>query len=346
MKTYNVAILGATGAVGSQMLTCLEERDFPVEKLVPLASARSAGKTVRFRGENVVIREATPEAFAGMDIVLGAAEDDVARAMAPAIQAAGAVFIDNSHAFRLDDDVPLVVPEINAADIKADGRGIIANPNCATIIGLVAAWPLHKAAGLKRMIVSTYQAASGAGVPGMRELEQQLDDISCGRPISEPKAFAAQLAMNLIPQIGGFNEEGYTSEEMKMQNEGRKIMHLPHLRVNCTCVRVPVARSHSESITMEFERPISVMEARAVLGAAPGVKLVDDLDADDASLRYPMPLDTTDQDLVYVGRIRRDLSAPEGVNAISLWCCGDQIRKGAATNAVQIAQALIAQDEA
>ena len=343
-KTYNVAILGATGAVGSQMLTCLEERDFPVNKLVPLASARSAGKTATFRGERVVIREATPEAFTGMDIVLGAAEDDVARAMQPAIEAAGAVFIDNSHAFRLDEDVPLVVPEINADDIKTSGRGIIANPNCATIIGLVAAWPLHKAAGLKRMIVSTYQAASGAGVPGMRELEDQMRALADGAPVPEPRAFAAQLAYNLIPQIGGFNEEGYTSEEMKMQNEGRKIMHLPGLRVNCTCVRVPVARSHSESMTLEFERPIRTDEAKAILAAAPGIKLVDYLDADDACDRYPMPLDTTDQDLVFVGRVRRDLSAPDNVNAISLWCCGDQIRKGAATNAVQIAQALIGQD--
>ena len=341
MKTYNVAILGVTGAVGTQMLTCLEERNFPVGTLVPLASARSAGKTVRFRGESIVIREATPEAFTGVDIVLGAAEDDVARAMQPAIEAAGAVFIDNSHAFRLDEDVPLVVPEINAADIAATGRGIIANPNCATIIGLVAAYPLHKTAGLKRMIVSTYQAASGAGVPGMRALEREMRALADGAPCPDPEVFAAQLAMNLIPQIGGFNEEGYTSEEMKMQNEGRKIMHLPDLRVNCTCVRVPVARSHSESITLEFEQPISPEEAKAILAVAPGVKLVDYPDADDASDRYPMPLETTDKDLVYVGRVRRDLSAPDDVNAISLWCCGDQIRKGAATNAVQIAQALI-----
>ncbi len=344
-KQYTVAVLGATGAVGTQMITCLEEQEIPVERLVPLASARSAGKTVRFRGEDVVIEEARAEAsaFEGVDIVLGAAEDDIARAMAPAIREAGAVFVDNSHAFRLDEDVPLVVPEINAADI-AQHKGVISNPNCATIIGLLAAYPLHKAAGLKRMIVSTYQAASGAGVPGMRELEAQVRALADDAPMPKPGAFAAQLAMNLIPQIGGFNDEGYTSEEMKMQNEGRKIMHLHDLRVNCTCVRVPVARSHSESMTLEFERPISVKEAQAVLAAAPGVKLVDYLDADDASDRYPMPLDTTDQDLIFVGRVRRDISAPDDVPAISLWCCGDQIRKGAATNAVQIVKALIEQD--
>ena len=344
-KQYTVAVLGATGAVGTQMITCLEEQEIPVERLVPLASARSAGKTVRFRGEDVVIEEARADAaaFEGVDIVLGAAEDDIARAMAPAIREAGAVFVDNSHAFRLDEDVPLVVPEINAADI-AQHKGIISNPNCATIIGLLAAYPLHKAAGLKRMIVSTYQAASGAGVPGMRELEAQVRALADDAPMPKPSAFAAQLAMNLIPQIGGFNDEGYTSEEMKMQNEGRKIMHLHDLRVNCTCVRVPVARSHSESMTLEFERPISVKEAQAVLAAAPGVKLVDYLDAEDASDRYPMPLDTTDQDLIFVGRVRRDISAPDDVHAISLWCCGDQIRKGAATNAVQIVKVLIEQD--
>ncbi len=339
MSQYTVAILGATGAVGTQMLQCLDEQDFPVGKLKLLASARSVGKKVAFRGQEVEIEEACPEAFAGCDIVLGAAGDDIAKQLLPAAVEAGAVVVDNSHAFRLDKDVPLVVPEINAEDVKWH-HGLIANPNCATIIGLVPTWPLHQVAGVKRMIVSTYQAASGAGAPGMAELEAQIAAMGRGEEIPEPRAFAAQLASNLIPQIGGFNEEGYTSEEMKLQNEGRKIMHLPELRVNCTCVRVPVLRSHSESITLEFEREISVEQAREALAAAPGVKLVDDRETDDAHLRLPMPMDTSDQDLIYVGRIRRDISNPDVSRGITFWCCGDQIRKGAATNAVQIAKLL------
>ena len=332
-----VAILGATGVVGTQMIQGLEERDFPVERLVPLASARSAGKTVRFNGEDVTVLEATPDAFDGVDIVLGAAGDAQAKELLPEAAARGAVCVDNSHAFRLDADVPLVIPEINPEDIANHPRNIIANPNCATIIGLVPTWPLAQRAGLKRLIVSTYQAASGAGMPGLKELERESRVLAEGGEVGDTAPFAYQLAFNLIPQIGGFKEEAYTSEELKMQNEGRKIMHMPELRVNCTCVRVPVMRSHSESITVEFERPITPDEAREVLSAAPGVKVVDD----PANLRYPMPLDTSDQDLVYVGRIRRDLSAPDGVNALTFWCCGDQIRKGAATNAVQIAEHLL-----
>ncbi len=340
MKQYTVAILGATGAVGTQMIQCLEEQDFPVGTLKLLASARSAGKTATFRGEEVVIEEARPEAFAGCDIVLGAVEDDLARELLPRAVEAGATVVDNSHAFRLDPDVPLVIPEINAEDISWH-HGIIANPNCATIIGMVPTWPLHKLAGVTRMIVSTYQAASGAGAPGMAELEAQLAALGRGEEPPEPRAFAAQLASNLIPQIGGFNEEGYTSEEMKLQNEGRKIMHLPGLRVNCTCVRVPVLRSHSESITLEFERDITLEAAREALAAAPGVKLVDDRGAASAHDRYPMPIDTSDQDLIWVGRLRRDISNPDAARGITFWCCGDQIRKGAATNAVQIAKLLV-----
>ncbi len=336
MSEKTVAILGATGVVGTQMLQCLAERDFPVGELVPLASERSVGKTVTFCGEEVPVRLAEPDAFEGVDIVLGAAGDATARELLPEAVARGAVCVDNSHAFRLDADVPLVVPEINAADI-ADNHGIISNPNCATIIGLVPLWPLHQAAGLKRLVVSTYQAASGAGMPGLVELERELGCVAAGEPVGESAPFQYQLACNLIPQIGGFNEVGYSSEEMKMQNEGRKIMHLPELRVNCTCVRVPVMRSHSESITAEFERALSPDEAREILAAAPGVKLVDD----PAASGYPMPLDTSDQDLVYVGRVRRDISAPDGVSSLALWCCGDQIRKGAATNAVQIAEYLV-----
>ena len=239
-----VAILGATGVVGTQMMRCLEERSFPVSKLVPLASSRSAGSFVDFCGEKIQVREATPEAFEGVDIVLGAAGDAQAKELLPEAVTHGCVCVDNSHAFRLDKDVPLVIPEINAQDIK-NHHGIIANPNCATIIGLVPLWPLHRAAGVKRLIVSTYQAASGAGLPGLKELEREMACLVSGESVGKTTPFAYQLAANLIPQIGGFNEEGYTSEEMKMQNEGRKIMHLPELRVNCTCVRVPVMRSHS-----------------------------------------------------------------------------------------------------
>lgn len=330
-----VAILGATGVVGRQMLQCLEERGFDVGKLVPLASARSAGSTVPFCGEDVTVVEATPDAFEGVDIVLGAADDSTAKRLLPEAVKRGAVCVDNSHAFRLDADVPLVIPEINGADV-ANHNGIISNPNCATIIALVPLWPLHQAAGMRRLVVSTYQAASGAGMPGLRELEREMGVVAAGGEVGETAPFAYQLAANLIPQIGGFNDVGYTSEEMKLQNEGRKICHLPELLVNCTCVRVPVMRSHSESIMVEFDRPLSPEDARAALEAAPGVRVVDDLDA----LRYPMPLETSDQDLIYVGRIRRDLSAPEGVNSLSFFCCGDQIRKGAATNAVQIAELL------
>lgn len=332
-----VAILGATGVVGTQMMQCLEERDFPVSKLVPLASARSAGRKLQFRGGEVTVQKATPEAFEGVDIVLGAAGDAQAKELLPEAAKRGAVCVDNSHAFRLDPDVPLVIPEINPEDVPNHPRNIIANPNCATIIGLVPTWPLAKAAGLNRLIVSTYQAASGAGMPGLKELERESKVIAEGGEVGDTSPFAYQLAFNLIPQIGSFKEEDYTSEELKMQNEGRKIMHMPDLRVNCTCVRVPVMRSHSESITVEFDNPITPDEAREVLSKAPGVKVVDD----PANLRYPMPLDTSDQDLVYVGRIRRDLSAPEGVNALTFFCCGDQIRKGAATNAVQIAEMLL-----
>ncbi len=337
MSDKVVAILGTTGVVGTQMIQCLEERDFPVARLVPLASARSVGKKVSFRGQEVDVAEARPEAFEGVDIVLGAAGDGIAKALLPEAAARGAVCVDNSHAFRLDPDVPLVIPEINPGDIANHPRNIIANPNCATIIGLVPTWPLHKLAGLRRLIVSTYQAASGAGMPGLTELQREMGVVANGGEMGETSPFAYQLAANLIPQIGGFKDEAYTSEELKMLNEGRKIMHLPDVRVNCTCVRVPVMRSHSESITAEFERPITPDEAREVLAAAPGVKVVDD----PANLRYPMPLDTSDQDLVYVGRIRRDMSAPDGVSALTFWCCGDQIRKGAATNAVQIAEYLL-----
>ena len=332
MKTYTVAVLGATGAVGREMLKILEERNFPVGKLVPLASARSAGKTVPFRGEEVTIQEAKDEAFEGVDIVLGAAENDIAKKFAPAIVKAGAVFVDNSSAFRLDPNVPLIVPEINPEDVK-NHHGIISNPNCSTIITVTAVNALNALSPTRTMTASTYQAVSGAGAGGPIELMNEVEALSKGETYA-PKVFSHQIAFNLIPQIGSEQFEGYTSEEMKMQNEGRKIMHLPDLKVSCTCVRVPVVRSHSISVSLHFDRPISVREARETIAKAPGCRLVDDL----AKKEYPMPLDTSNQDIVFVGRIRPDLTDPNG---LCLWCCGDQVRKGAATNAVQIAELLV-----
>ena len=332
MKQYTVAVLGATGAVGQEMIKILQERNFPVGKLKPLASARSAGKTLKFRGEDVVIEEARDEAFQGVDIVLGAAENDIAKKFAPAIVKAGAVFVDNSSAFRLDPNVPLIVPEINPEDVK-NHHGIISNPNCSTIITVTAVNALNALSPIRTMTASTYQAVSGAGAGGPIELMNEVEALSKGETY-EPKVFSHQIAFNLIPQIGGEQFEGYTSEEMKMQNEGRKIMHLPELRVSCTCVRVPVVRSHSISVSVHFDKPVTVEQAREVLKDAPGVKLVDDL----KNKQYPMPLDTSDQDIVFVGRIRPDLTDDNG---LCLWCCGDQVRKGAATNAIQIAELLV-----
>ena len=332
MKTYTVAILGVTGAVGQEMLQVLQERNFPVEKLVPLASGRSAGNTITFRGEEIPIREACESAFAGVDIVLGAAENDIAKALAPAIRAAGAVFIDNSSAFRMDPDVPLVVPEVNGSDVKIH-KGIISNPNCTTAITLTAVQSLRQLGQITSMIASSYQAVSGAGVAGPVELEKQMAAYSRGEPLDK-QVFPYQILCNLIPQIGPEQEDGYTAEEMKLHYEGRKIMHLPELNVSCTCVRVPVMRSHSISARITFDRPVSVEVAQELLADAPGCRLVDDL----PNLQYPMPLDATAQDLVLVGRLRRDLTDPCSLN---LWCCGDQLRKGAATNAIQIAEILI-----
>ena len=332
MKTYNVAVLGATGAVGQQMIQVLEERNFPVGTLLPLASARSVGKTVTFRGEQIAIQEATDDAFKGMDFVLGAVQNAPAKRFAPAIVKAGAVFIDNSSAFRMDDDVPLVVPEINPEDAKLH-KGIIANPNCSTIITLVALSGIRRVTEIEKMVACTYQAVSGAGVEGMRELENQIVAQAEGKAI-ENSTFPCQILSNVIPMIGSELDNGYTTEEMKMQNEGRKIMHLPDLKVCCTCVRVPVMRSHSISVQFVTKEPMSVEQAREAIRAARGCVLIDDLNG----RNYPTPLDTTDQDLVYVGRIRRDLI--DDARGLTLWCCGDQIRKGAATNCVQIAELL------
>lgn len=328
----NVAILGATGAVGREMMKILAERSFPVEELRLLASPRSAGQKLLWQGRELTVQPAEDSAFEGMDVVLGAAENDIAKRFAPAIVKAGAVFVDNSSAFRMDPNVPLVIPEINPEDVRRH-KGIIANPNCTTIVSLVAINALNQDSPIQSIIASSYQAVSGAGAGGPRELMEEVELLREGKPV-HPQVFQYQIAYNVIPQIGGEAYEGYTSEEMKMQNEGRKIMHLPDLRVSCTCVRVPVVRSHSVSLVVRTREKISVQRARELIAAAPGCRLVDDL----ASRRYPMPLDTSDQDTVFVGRIREDLTCDNGLN---IWCCGDQLRKGAATNAVQIAQLLL-----
>ena len=296
----NVAILGATGAVGREMMKILAERSFPVEELRLLASPRSAGQKLLWQGRELTVQPAEDSAFEGMDVVLGAAENDIAKRFAPAIVKAGAVFVDNSSAFRMDPNVPLVIPEINPEDVRRH-KGIIANPNCTTIVSLVAINALNQDSPIQSIIASSYQAVSGAGAGGPRELMEEVELLREGKPV-HPQVFQYQIAYNVIPQIGGEAYEGYTSEEMKMQNEGRKIMHLPDLQVS--------------------------------IAAAPGCRLVDDL----ANRQYPMPLDTSDQDTVFVGRIREDLTCDNGLN---IWCCGDQVRKGAATNAVQIAQLLL-----
>ena len=332
MKEYKIGILGATGAVGQEMMKILEERNFPVAELRPIASERSAGKKLAFKGGEVEVVAVSEEAFAGLDVVLGAAENDIAEKYADAIVKAGAVFVDNSSAFRLREDVPLVVPEINPEDVKWH-KGIISNPNCTTIISMVAINALNQISPIEAIIASSYQAVSGAGAEGPKELMAEVDALAKGEKY-EPKVFQYQIAYNVIPQIGGEAFEGYTSEEMKMQNEGRKILHLPELKVSCTCVRVPVVRSHSVSIVVRTKEKISVEAAKAAIAKAKGCKLVDDLGAK----RYPMPLETSDQDIVFVGRIRDDITDDRGLN---LWCCGDQVRKGAATNTVQIAELVL-----
>lgn len=331
MKLYNVAVLGATGAVGREMLKVLDERNFPIGELRLLASARSVGKEIEFKGKKIAVQEACPTAFEGMDIVLGASTNAVAKELAPHIVKAGAVFVDNSSAFRMDPDVPLIVPEINGDDAK-NNKGIIANPNCSTIITLVAVNGINKLSPIQSMVASTYQAVSGAGAAGPVELEEQTKALAEGKPVV-CNTFPYQIAANLIPQIGGFNDDGYTTEEMKMQNEGRKILHLPELTVSCTCVRVPVVRSHSIMATVKTKDKLTVEQVQNAVANTAGCVLVDN----PAEKKYPMPLDTSDQDLVFVGRIRKDLTDD---NSIVLWCCGDQVRKGAATNAIQIAELL------
>lgn len=332
MKKYNIGILGATGAVGREMIKVLEERNFPVGELRLLASERSVGKKIAFCGKEIAVALADFGAFEGLDFVLGASANAVAKKFAPDIVKSGAVFIDNSSAFRMDENVPLVVPEINPEDAKKN-NGIISNPNCSTIITLVAVNAINKLSKIKAMVASTYQATSGAGAGGPVELMEQTKAIINGGEI-KAEVFQYQIAENVIPHIGSFLENGYTTEEMKMQNEGRKIMHLPDLKVTCTCVRVPVVRSHSISVTVVTEKKLEIDEVKRAIASENGCRLYDDTEKN----VYPMPLVTSDQDLVYVGRIRRDLI---NENGITLWCCGDQVRKGAATNAIQIAESLI-----
>ena len=334
MKKINLAILGATGIVGREMLKILEERKFPVKKIKLFAHKSEAGEIIGFNGEEVVVEEVKDNSFTDIDVTLVAVSNEVSKKLMPLITESGSIAIDNSSAFRLVDDVPLVVPEINP-DAVLKHKGIIASPNCSTIIGLVAINEINKYAEIERMIVSTYQAVSGEGVNGISELEEQTRAVLNSEEYL-PEIFDHVISFNVIPNIGIPQDNGFTSEEMKMVNEGRKILDNPNLRVNCTCVRVPVIRSHSESITIETKKEISVEKARELLSNAKGVKLVDDL----ANKKYPMPLDTSGQDLVYVGRIRKDISRDDG-KSLSLWCCGDQIRKGAATNTIQIAELLI-----
>ena len=338
MKKYNVAILGATGAVGQEFLNLIEERNFPFAELKMLASKRSAGKKIQFMGKEYTVEEAAEDSFKGVDIALFAG-GAASKTFAPAAVKAGAVVIDNSSAFRMDPEVPLVVPEVNPEAI-ANHKGIIANPNCSTIIMVMALKPLYNVSKIKRVVVSTYQAVSGGGKEAMAELEEQVKAINEGRPVVAnilPGASLAkhyQIAFNLIPQIDVFKDNLYTKEEMKMIDETKKIMNDDSMRITATTIRVPVYRSHAESVNVEFEDEISVEKAREVLAAVPGVTLTDNPDEQ----IYPMPLETSGKDDVEVGRIRKDYSTD---NALNFWVCGDQIRKGAALNALQIAEYMI-----
>jgi len=328
-RKYTVAIVGATGAVGVEMIKVLERRRFPVGKLVLLASARSVGKTLPFNGETIAVQELTEDSFAGVDIALFSAGGGISRKFAPFAVKAGAVVVDNSSEFRMDPNVPLVVPEINGADVKLH-KGIIANPNCTTAITLMALNPLHQAFGVKRVIASSYQAVSGTGAQAIEELRNQVAAIHEGLPV-EKSVYPHQIAFNVLPHVDSFLDTGYTKEEMKMQNEARRIMHLPAFKASVTCVRVPVYRAHAVSVNAEFERPVSVEEARKVLSNVPGLQLVDD----PANNSYPLPLYVAEKDDCQVGRIRIDCALENG---LAFWVAGDQLLKGAALNAVQIAE--------
>ena len=332
---YRVAILGATGAVGTELLELLEQRDFPLADLKLLASARSAGRTLPFKGERLPLEAVNDDSFKQIDLVLASAGASVSKAWAAKAVAAGAVVIDNSSAFRMNPTVPLVVPEVNPQAAAAH-QGIIANPNCTTILMAVAVYPLHQVQPIRRIVAATYQSASGAGARAMEEVKTQTQAILQGQePVAE--LFPYPLAFNLFPHNSPLNGEGYCEEEMKMINETRKIFGAPNLRVTATCVRVPVLRAHSEAINLEFDQPFDVAQAQAILSQAPGVKLVEDWEAN----YFPMPIDASGKDEVLVGRIRQDLSHAAG---LELWLCGDQIRKGAALNAVQIAELLVQQN--
>jgi aspartate-semialdehyde dehydrogenase len=331
MKSYHVAIVGATGAVGAELLRVLERRSFPVASLRPLSSARSAGKTVSFRGEAIRVAELDENSFAKIDIAFFSAGGDVSRKFVPGAREAGAVSIDNTSAFRMEPDVPLVIPEINGADVKQH-RGVIANPNCTTAVALMALYPLHRAFGVKRVFAASYQAVSGSGQRATDELREQVAASAQDRQ-STPQVYPHQIAFNVLPHVDSFLETGYTKEEMKFQNEGRKIMHLPDFRASITCVRVPVYRAHSVAVSAEFEKKVSVEQAHEVLAKAPGLELVDEPNKS----RYPMPLTVAGKDNCEVGRVRIDCAFDNG---LSFWVSGDQLLKGAALNAVQIAELL------
>ncbi|MEM8828815.1 MAG: aspartate-semialdehyde dehydrogenase [Cyanobacteria bacterium P01_G01_bin.19] len=328
----SVAILGATGAVGKELLELLAERNFPLKDLKLLASPRSAGSKIIFRGKEIVVEEVSDRSFSGVDIVLASAGGSTSKAWAQKAVAAGAVVIDNSSAFRMDDDVPLIVPEINP-EAAASHRGIIANPNCTTILMGIAIYPLHQIQPIKRIVVSTYQSASGAGARAMEEAKVQARDILNGKQ-PQAEVLPYPIAFNLFPHNSPLDNNGYCEEEMKMVNETRKIFDAPDLKVTATCVRVPILRAHSEAINLEFDRPFDVDRARELIANAPGAKLVEDWQAN----YFPMPIDATGKDPVLVGRIRQDISSK---NNLELWLCGDQIRKGAALNAIQIAELLL-----
>src|SRR5467141_974465 len=331
-RNPHVAVVGATGAVGVEMLKTLGKRNFPVSKLTLLASARSVGKKLKFRNQEIAVDELTKDSFKGIDIALFSAGGGISKEFAPIAAKAGCVVIDNSSAFRMDETVPLVIPEINAADAKRH-KGIIANPNCTTAITLMALYPLHQAFNVKRIFASSYQAVSGTGAKAIEELRRQIEQVVKGQRATN-EVYPHQIAFNVLPHVDSFLPSGYTKEEMKMENEGRKIMHHPTFRASVTCVRVPVYRSHSIAVSAEFEKPVTVEAARAVLKKAPGLDLVDE----PAKNEYPLPLYAAERYNCQVGRIRKDCALDNG---LCFWVAGDQLLKGAALNAVQIAELLL-----
>ena len=330
-KEYHIAVVGATGAVGAEFFRVMERRNFPVASIRALASGKSAGKKIQFRDSPITIEELREDSFDKIDIAFFSAGGDISRKFVPIAQKAGAVAIDNSSVFRMDLEVPLVIPEINPDDVKLH-RGIIANPNCTTAVALMAIYPLHRAFGVKRVFASSYQAVSGSGQRAINELKEQVAAAAEDRQ-STPKVYPHAIAFNVLPHVDVFLESGYTKEEMKFQNEGAKIMHVPEFRASITCVRVPVYRAHSVAVSAEFERKVSVEQAREVLAKAPGLELVDEPQKN----RYPMPLNVAGKDNCEVGRVRRDCALENG---LAFWVSGDQLLKGAALNAVQIAELL------